>query len=134
MDESLLLPKITKIQESMKNISSNTQTPPNFDSVTSKDKVTIVSNHVKVVESKTESNKKSPAECDMRYDIIEDIKKTKANISLFEMCNLTQQRKKLLEYFDPQPSKSWGDIQSDKEINESSIGGNISNFAIFTVF
>ena len=80
----------------MKNISSNTQTPSNYDLVTSKDKATIVSNPVKVVESKVESNKKSPAECDMGYDIIEDIKKTKANISLFEMCNLPQQRKKLL--------------------------------------
>ena len=59
----------------------------------------------------------------MGYDIIEDIKKTKENISLFEMCNLPQQRKKLLEAFDPQPSTSQDEIQSDKEINEASIGG-----------
>ena len=59
----------------------------------------------------------------MGYDIIEDIKKKKENISLFEMCSLPQQRKKLLEYFVPQPSGSQDDIQSDKEINEASIGG-----------
>ena len=47
----------------------------------------------------------------------------KANISLFELCNLPQQRKKLLEAFDPHPSSSQEDIQSDKEINEASIGG-----------
>ena len=33
-----------------------------------------------------------------------------------------QQRKKLLESFDPQPSRSQDDIQSDKEINEAYIG------------
>ena len=37
----------------------------------------------------------------MGYDIVEDIKKTKANVSLFEMCNLPQQKKKLLEAFGP---------------------------------
>ena len=37
----------------------------------------------------------------MGYDIVEDIKKTKANISLFELCNFPQQRKKLLEAFNP---------------------------------
>ena len=59
----------------------------------------------------------------MGYDIIEDIKKSKANISLFEMWNLPQQRRKLLESFDPQPSRSQDDIQSDKEIHEDSTRG-----------
>ena len=59
----------------------------------------------------------------MGFDVIEDIKEAKENISLFEMCNLPQQRKKLLENFDKQPSRSQDDIQSDKEINEASIGG-----------
>ena len=60
----------------------------------------------------------------MGYDIIEDIKKTKKNISLFEICNLPQQRKKLLEAFDPQTSKSQDDVQSEEEITEASIGGD----------
>ena len=51
------------------------------------------------------------------------IKKTKENISLFEMCNLLQQRKKLLEAFDPKTSKSQDDVQSEEEISEASIGG-----------
>ena len=88
MDESLLLPNIMKIQENMKMISSNTQTPPKYDLVTTKDKVTTVSKHVKVVESKTKRNKKGPVEYDMGYDIVEDITKKKANICLFELCNL----------------------------------------------
>ena len=39
------------------------------------------------------------------------------------MCNLPQQRRNLLEAFDPQPSRSQDDIQSDKKINEASIRG-----------
>ena len=45
------------------------------------------------------------------------------NIYLFELCNLPQQRKNLLEAFDPHISKSHVDIQSNNEINEASIGG-----------
>ena len=60
----------------------------------------------------------------MGYDIIEDIKKTKANVSLFEMCNLPQQKKKLLEALYPQPSRTLDNVPLDKEINEASIGGN----------
>ena len=33
----------------------------------------------------------------MGYDIVEDIKKAKENISLFEMCNVPQQKEKLLK-------------------------------------
>ena len=62
--------------------------PPKSDLVTSKDKVSIVIKPVNFVENKVGSNKKSPTECDMGCDIIEDIKKTKANICLFKMCNL----------------------------------------------
>ena len=126
MDESLSLPKIRKIHESMKKISSNTQEPPKSNLVIAKDKVTTVSKPVKVAEIKVESNMNSSAEYDMGYDITEDNKKTKANISLFETCNLPQQRKKLLESFDPQISKSQDDFQSEEEISEASIGGNLN--------
>ena len=33
----------------------------------------------------------------MDYDIVEDIKKVRANISLFEMCNVLQQKENLLK-------------------------------------
>ena len=66
-------------------------------------------------------------EPEMGYDIIEDIKKTKENVSLFEMSNLPQQKKKLLEALDPQPSKTLDNVPLDKEINEASIGGNFKS-------
>ena len=40
------------------------------------------------------------------------------------MCNLPQQKKKLLEALGPQPEKSQDNVPLDKEINEASIGGN----------
>ena len=59
----------------------------------------------------------------MGYDVMEDIKKTKANISLFELCHLSQQRKKLLEFFNPQLSSVPEAIKSDDEVNEAGIVG-----------
>ena len=76
------------MQENMKKISSNTQTKSKSDMINIKDQVPIVSKPVKIVENKIESSKKGLMEYDMGYDIVEDIKETKANISLFELCNL----------------------------------------------
>ena len=91
-DESLL-PKIKKFQESMKNISNNTQNPPIPEKVIAKQKAQTVSKPTKVVENKSDNNKKISVEPKMGYDIVEDIKKTKENVSLFEICNLLQQRR-----------------------------------------
>ena len=88
MDERLILPKIKKIQENMKNISSITQKIYKSDLVNIKYKIPVVSKPIKIVEKKTENSKKGLVEYDMGYDIVEDIKKMKANISLFELCNL----------------------------------------------
>jgi len=73
----------------MKKINSSTQTPPKSDLVTFKEKFTAVIKPENAMENKIESNGKISTECYMGYDIIEDIKKK------------TQQRRKLLEAFDP---------------------------------
>ena len=52
---------------------------------------------VNSIENKFQNVKKNSTEHEMEYKIVEDIKKTKANISLFEMCNLPQQKEKLLK-------------------------------------
>ena len=79
---------------------------------------------MKSTENKVESIKKSSKECEIGYDTLEDIKKNKANISLFEMCNLTQQRKKSFEDLDAPTNKPQDDIHSEEEISEGSIRGN----------
>ena len=47
---------------------------------------------IKPVEEKIDNVKKNPEENKMEYNIVEDIKRVKANISLFEMCNVPQQK------------------------------------------
>ena len=59
----------------------------------------------------------------MGYDIVEDIKKAKANISLFEMCNLPQQKEKLLKALETPDEQSPSDNQPKEEIGEAILGG-----------
>ena len=44
----------------------------------------------KPIEEKINNVKTNLTEHKMEYDIVEDIKKVKENISLFEMCNVSQ--------------------------------------------
>ena len=53
MDERLILPKIKKIQETVKNISNTTQTTSKSDLVNIKDKVLAISLPIKIVENTT---------------------------------------------------------------------------------
>ena len=86
-DESLL-PKIKKFQESIKKLTNKTQNSPVPEKAITKKKNQAMSKPAKDVDSNLENNKKSTVELEMGYDVVEDIKKTKENISLFEMCNL----------------------------------------------
>ena len=130
MDESMLLPKIKKFRENMKKILNTTQTTPNPNPTNIKETIPVGNKSIKMTINKpveTFANKtKATKEQGMGYDIVEDIKKTKANISLFELCNLPQQRKKLLEAFNPQPSSIPEAIESDDEVNEGSLGQSLN--------
>ena len=59
MDESILLPKIKRIQESIRKNNSNTQIPPKADLTNQKDKVTTIIKSVKVVEIKVDIIRKT---------------------------------------------------------------------------
>ena len=60
----------------------------------------------------------------MGYDIVEDIKKAKANISLFEMCNVPQQKEKLLKALEvPEEELPTNNQPEEGEIGEASVGG-----------
>ena len=59
----------------------------------------------------------------MEYDIVEYIKKVKANISLFEMCNVPQQKEKLLKALETPEEKLPINTQpEEEEIGEASVG------------
>ena len=79
----MILPKIKKLQENMKNIKNNTQTINiSYFFITSQNPK-VVNMPVKSAENKVENVKKNSTEHEMGYDIVEDIKNTRANISLF---------------------------------------------------
>ena len=59
----------------------------------------------------------------MGYGIVEDIKKAKENISLFEMCNLPQQKEKLLKSLEVPEEELPTDNQPEEEVVEESVGG-----------
>ena len=47
-------------------------------------------------EDKENANSPHPTKQHMDYDIMEDLKKIKVNVPLFEMCKLPQQKERLL--------------------------------------
>ena len=60
----------------------------------------------------------------MGYDIVEDIKRAKENISLFEMCNVLQQKEKLLKALEmPEEKLPTNNQPEEEEIGEASVGG-----------
>ena len=107
----------------MKKIQKNTTTIkiPKF-TISSQDpkKINIAINPV---EDRIDNVKKNLKEPEMGYDIVEDIKKDKANISLFEMCNLPQQKEKLLKALEKLEEEPPSDNQPEEEIGEASLGG-----------
>ena len=79
----------------------------------------------KPIEEKINNVKMNLIEHKMEYDIVEDIKKVKENISLFEMCNVSQQKEKLLKALEMPEEKLPTDNQpQEEEIGEASVGGN----------
>ena len=81
----------------MKKIKNNTPTVNIPEFVISSQSPKKFNMPVKSTENKVENVKKNFTKHEMGYDIVEDIKKSKANISFFEMCNLPQQKEKLLK-------------------------------------
>ena len=89
-ENSFILLKIKRFQNNVKQFQKNTTT----DKIL-KFTITInTPNHINMptnpIEEKINNEKTNFTEHRMEYDIVEDIKKVKANISLFEMCNVPQ--------------------------------------------
>ena len=72
----------------MKKMKRNTSTVNILEFSISKQNPKKVNTPINPTENKTKNVKKNRDEHEMGYDIVEDIKRAKVNISLFEMCNL----------------------------------------------
>ena len=78
----------------------------------------------KPMEDKINNVKTNLPEHKMDYDIVEDIKKVRENISLFEMCNVLQQKENILKALEISEEKLPADNQpQEEEIGEASVGG-----------
>ena len=84
-EDNMILPKIKNIQENMRKIKNNTPTVNIPEFVISSQSPKKINMPVKSTENKVEKVKKNSTEHEMGYGIVEDIKKAKENISLFEM-------------------------------------------------
>ena len=96
-EDNSILPKIKKLQENMKKINNNTLIVKIPEFVSSSQDPKKINTPLKLTEVKIDNVKKNLKEPEMGYDIVEDIKKNKANISLFELSNIPWHRNKLLE-------------------------------------
>ena len=85
-----MLPKIKRLQKNVKKFQKNTSANkiPEFN-VTNQN-LKQINMPAKPIEEKSNNVKMNLTEHKMDYDIVEDIKKVKANISLFEMCKVPQ--------------------------------------------
>ena len=78
---------------------------------------------------KKNADKPHPIEPQMDYDIVEDIKKVKANVSLFEMCKVPQQKERLFKALEASDERLPADNRpkEEEEIGETNIGGKSKN-------
>ena len=125
-NDSLLLPKIRRLQRNIrkkfqdKSVADKT---PEF-TITSQDpkqnKTMPELNKEKVNADKYQSIKQQ-----IEYDVVEDLKKIKANVPLFEMCKVPQQKEKLLKALETSEEERPADNQplDEEEIGEASTGG-----------
>ena len=122
-DRSIHL-KIKRLQENVKKIQKSTPADkiPEF-TITSQNPKKI-NMPVKPVKEKIDNVKKNLEEHMMEYNIVEDIKKAKENILLFEMCNVPQQKEKLLKALEvPEENLPTDNEPEEEEIGEASVGG-----------
>ena len=78
---------------------------------------------IKPIKDKVDNFKKNLKSPEMGYDTVEDIKNPKANILLFEMCNVPQQKEKLLKALEVPEEELPTDNQPEEEVVEASVGG-----------
>ena len=104
MEDNLILPKIKRLQRNVKNKFQDKYLAdkiPEF-TITSQDPR---QSDVQAKPSEENAGKPHPIEQPMGYDIVEDLKKIKATVPLFEMCKMPQQKERLLKALEASDEK-----------------------------
>ena len=92
-----MLPKIKRLQKNVKKFQNNSSANKIMEFTITSQNPRQINMPNKPNEEKINNIKLNLTGHKMDYDIVEDIKKVRANISLFEMCNVPQQKEKLLK-------------------------------------
>ena len=87
-EKSLMLLKIKRLQKNVKKFQNNSPTNKILEFTITSQNPRQTNMFSKPNEEKINNVKSKLTEHQMDYDIVEDIKKVRANISLFEMCNV----------------------------------------------
>ena len=90
--DNSIIPKIKKFQDNMKKIQKNNTDDKIPELTISSQDPKQVNMHVRPIEDKADNVKENLKAPEMGDDIVEDIKRANPNISLFEMCNVPQQK------------------------------------------
>ena len=124
-ENRLMLPKIKRLQRNVRKFQNNSSANeiPEFTITCQDPRQTDV--FTKTNEEKINNGKPNPTEPKMDYDIVEDIKKVRANISLFEMCKVPHQKENLWKALEASKEGLATENQpkEEEEIGEASIGG-----------
>ena len=119
-----MLSKIKRLQKNVKKFQKNTSANKIPEFITTSQNPKQINMPTKLIEEKINNVKTNLTEHKMDYYIVEDIKKVRANISLFEMCNVPQQKEKLLKALEISEEKLPTENQpQEEEIGEASVGG-----------
>ena len=103
-EDSLILLNIKMLQKNVKKKFQNKSLAdkiPEF-TITSQN---LRQNDTWAKPSEENADKPHPIEQPMDYDIVEDLKKVKANVPLFEMCKVPQQKERLLKALEASDEK-----------------------------
>ena len=92
-EDNSILPKIKQLQENMKKVQNNTKTDKIHEFTITSQYTKRINMPVKPIEDKVDNVKKNIKTPEMGYDIVEDIKKAKENISCLK-CVMYLSRKR----------------------------------------
>ena len=120
-----MLPKIKRLQKNIKKFQKNTSANKIPEFTTTSQNPRQINRPTRPIEEKINKVKTHLTEHKMDYDIVEDIKRVRENISLFEMCNVPQQKERLFKALEMSEEKLPTKNQpQEEEIGEASVGGN----------
>jgi hypothetical protein len=104
-----------------KTVPTNTDKPSTSNSVGNNNKLNVVTNNNKTCEKKSSQTTNNPNTHTLDYNLIEDMKKTKDGISMFDIFSLPQQCEILNDAFKPDDAQKNMVTDTDNTFSEDEV-------------